>query len=263
MASRNRGRKKPKLSDFGRLKPTLEEVEELFAEFNTIQSPIVAAILGQALVEIELDTLLRARFVRQDDDTWELLTDITGPLSSFYAKITAGYAFGTFDPVVRDGLHKIRLIRNAFAHSKVRLDFSNPLILRELQAVPLPAAKRARLYKKLSLIHLAASSSPPPGFNKKEVAQKAYCALCAIMATHLIGIQQRNLKTTARRLAAKSPARAEWLREILGTPPKPRKAGSKSILMSQSGSPNHLTPKASQRKPRRSGTTPRHNKGKK
>ena len=148
MPSRNRGKPKPKLRDLSRTAPTLEEHDALREQFHDHQSPIVKAILGQSLLEIELDSLLRPHFFRKDDATWEKLTSgIEGPLSSFNSKIVVAHAFGIYNDVIRDGLNTVRQIRNAFAHSNRPLKFSNKLIIDELTTVTLPAGKRTSLYQ--------------------------------------------------------------------------------------------------------------------
>lgn len=55
MASRNRGKKKPSLRELIKINLDNKEMEELWGKFNERQTPIVTAVLGQALVENELD----------------------------------------------------------------------------------------------------------------------------------------------------------------------------------------------------------------
>jgi hypothetical protein len=51
--------------------PTQEEARAASrAFFATDSSPIVAAILGQAIIETELEELLRDEFRHKDDGTW-------------------------------------------------------------------------------------------------------------------------------------------------------------------------------------------------
>lgn len=87
---RGRG-KQPKrlLKDVARELPNDEEHAAL-TRAMTDGPPIVTAILGQALVEIELENLLRTRLKKQDDDTWDIMTEDGAPLNTFRQKITAG-----------------------------------------------------------------------------------------------------------------------------------------------------------------------------
>ena len=85
MSSRNRGKKKIKARDLSRLPATNEEIEKLRGQLVSDNSPIVTAILGQALLENELDGHLRIQFKRRDDETWGRLNSDIGPFSSFHS----------------------------------------------------------------------------------------------------------------------------------------------------------------------------------
>src|SRR5687768_15158460 len=99
-------KKKPRLRDVSRLHPTDEESEKLRAKITAKDAPpIVVAIVGQAIVEVELERQLRDCFRKKDEKTWLQLTDeVTAPLATFSQKITAGYAFGLYDNIVRSWL---------------------------------------------------------------------------------------------------------------------------------------------------------------
>lgn len=193
MAKRNRGKRKPKLRDLSRLSPTDEEHDQLIKLFTAdAAAPIVTAILGQALLENELDHLLRAHFARRDDEMWATLTDEIGPLATFNSKIIASRAFGICNDVIGDCLDTIRKIRNAFAHSKKPLDFSNELIIKELKTISLPTGKRTKLYKDLSDIREFA-------INLSAHGQLTYAALCMIILNQLMNKRTTRLKAKTRR----------------------------------------------------------------
>lgn len=103
-----------------------------------------------APIEITLEDLIRRKLKRRDDETWELLTAQNGPLDTFSSKINLGYALGIYKDEVRENLHIIRTIRNAFAHSRKIIDFSHPLITAELRKVKLPKAKSNYMHKSLA-----------------------------------------------------------------------------------------------------------------
>ena len=131
--SRNRGVKKPKLRDYSHLVLAPEEKEALAAAAHSQhQHPIVIAILACVLIEHELDRLLRKKLKKNDENTWQALQSETGPLRSFAAKISTAYALGIYTEKIQHDLNVVRIIRNAFAHSKKLIDFDDPLIISEL-----------------------------------------------------------------------------------------------------------------------------------
>ena len=131
----SKGARKSKLRDYSNITLTSEEKSALLKAATALeQHSIVAAVLGHVIVEHELDALLRRRLTRKDDKTWERLTAENGPLRSFYAKIELAYGLGTVNDKVRNDLHIVRAVRNAFAHSRKILDFNDELIVAELGA---------------------------------------------------------------------------------------------------------------------------------
>jgi hypothetical protein len=132
--SRNRGVKKPKLRDLSLAILTHEETRALRAAIPKAD-PIAAAILGTALVEHELDVLLRRRIPRNDNDTWEELVGENGPLGTFSAKIKMGYAFRLYDETTKHNLNILRTIRNGFAHARQIVNFNHVLVASELKKV--------------------------------------------------------------------------------------------------------------------------------
>lgn len=146
---------KPKLRDLSKRPVTREDEQALLQAFLSGSSPIVAAILGQAMVEYELEKLIRTRFKNVSDETWEEMTGDRGPLNTFSQKISAGFAFGFFDEVLRSHLDLIRNIRNVFAHAKLLVDFNDPIILGELKKVKFPSQKRSKFARLVKEIHSA------------------------------------------------------------------------------------------------------------
>ncbi len=184
MPSRNRGKPKPKLRDLSYIPPTAEEYDALRHAILTAPS-ITAAILGAAMVEYELETLLRSRFLRKDDGTWKELTTENGPLSSFYSKIIAGYAFRIYDEDTKVNLGIVRNIRNAFAHSKKLIDFNHDLIVDELKK-----AKGSRRFTKGYGAALQRSES------RKE---NAYIFLCVTLTMQLARKKFRAARASTKR----------------------------------------------------------------
>jgi hypothetical protein len=123
-----------------------EEVRQLLEALNNPrQPPLLTAIYGASIVEHEVENLIRPRLGRDDPNTWSSLTNDTGPLGIFHAKIVMGYALWAFDASVRRNLDIVRRIRNAFAHTRTPyLDFDDEIIRTELRKIiSIPRASNA------------------------------------------------------------------------------------------------------------------------
>jgi DNA-binding MltR family transcriptional regulator len=189
MASRNRGTKKPKLRDYSSITLSAVDASKLYEALTAPEPhPITTAILGAVMVEHQLDRLLRARFHKQDDDTWQTLVSEQGPLRSFSSKIIAGYAFSTFDERLKDDLGVIRVIRNAFAHSRKLIDFHDPLILKELRSAHNLPKVLARAIT---------------GATTMNAARAAYITLCFRVSGKLLQRRGRSILAKNRRLKKK------------------------------------------------------------
>lgn len=185
--SRNRGKKKLKLRDLSRQHPTDAEASAILIGLTKNETPIVVAILGAGLVEYRLEQLLRPRFNRRDDDIWEELTDVDGPLSTFAAKITLGYALKIYDDGMRKNLDIVRKIRNVFAHSKRIINFDNELICDELKQITIPRKRRS-----LSTNALQVAQS------LKHKGQISYLLLCSELCSYLLNKLLRRTKARSR-----------------------------------------------------------------
>src|SRR6516165_6267823 len=181
---------KLKLRDLTRLQPELQEAMDVSNALGKEAHPITTAILGAVMVEQELETLLRSKFKRKDDKTWEMLVE-NGPLNSFSSKIVIGYALGIYDERMRNDLNIVRSIRNAFAHSRKLIQFDDPLIVNELGK-----ASKLALPKKYWT-----------GFKP----QDRYVSMCYQLSIKLKGIDIRREKSRTyqyeRRIRAVSPYR--------------------------------------------------------
>jgi hypothetical protein len=88
-------------------------------------SPRAAAIVASSLVEDALRCCLCGFFTPVVDEA-EMFDKEGAPLASFHAKIVMGYALGIYGEVTREDLRRIKLIRNAFAHSPRAITFETP-----------------------------------------------------------------------------------------------------------------------------------------
>ena len=84
-------------------------------------------IVASAFVEDHLTTVLRKRF-HQDEDLLNRLFKGEGPLASFSVKINMAFLIGLFSNRATSDLHRIRKIRNAFAHNVANDSFTKPPI---------------------------------------------------------------------------------------------------------------------------------------
>jgi len=94
-----------------------------------------ALIVSAALLDDALLNMLKAKFCPSLEREDELFEGIYAPLGTFAAKIDLAYRVGLFNAEFRKVLHLMRKLRNDFAHSVHKVDFSDPTVqsrLREL-----------------------------------------------------------------------------------------------------------------------------------
>ena len=188
MRGGSRGRKKQKLRDLSRAIPTGDEVIELGRSLVNAH-PTAAGILGAVIVEHDIETLLRDRLARNDDQLWLQLTEDNGPPGTMFRKIQLARALRIIDEPTRHNMHIVRNIRNAFAHSKRLLDFSNELIEAELRDIEIPRYNRRD--------HQACKTL-------KYGAKESYLSLCHRLSMHLVKKNIKNLKSSTKRRLSKS-----------------------------------------------------------
>lgn len=181
---------KPRVRDLSRQKPSYEELAATRQAFSN-GTPLASAILGQSIIEHELETILRTKFKRRDDNTWLSLTSEAGPLNTFSAKISAGYGFGVYDHITSRNLNNIRDIRNAFAHSKRNITFNEHAIVHALKTTSLPANNRLKKYKELKLVALLTEDDP----------RDAFIYLCNLIFIELLDYQLKRIRPKGNALS--------------------------------------------------------------
>lgn len=186
MAKGRNSTAKPTLRDLSRALPNLEQARAVGKSLTKDSSSIATAILGTTVIERELEPMLRRRLKHQDQENWNKLTDDTGPLSTFDRKISMGYSLGLFDQVLRDNMHIVRRVRNAFAHAKVLMEFDQESIVKELDRIQLPSKKHSKLYKDLNFC----KKVPDPKLK--------FVGLCFVVANELLRKMNRSSAATAR-----------------------------------------------------------------
>jgi hypothetical protein len=163
--------------------------EELDVALRFLESPdvpdMIAAVLGAAIVEYALETVLKLRFKHHDDEAWLRVIDTVGPLRDFHTKIVTGFALGVFGEEVRINLNLVRDVRNVFAHSRTYLRFDHPVLGNALiSARPVRSGKRLHNSVTLSI-----------GENKR-----AYLNLCFSLYSFFLQKLQDSLRRSERRL---------------------------------------------------------------
>jgi len=88
--------------------------------FSKLESSRAHAIVGAALLDHLLEQVLRHHMIGKPEES---LFGAYGPLSSFSAKIDIAKSLGILTAGESADLHRVRKIRNAFAHSLDDLSF--------------------------------------------------------------------------------------------------------------------------------------------
>lgn len=114
---------------------TREPPDELRPLFELITHPehpdASVAMLGCAILEHVLAEAI-ARELQGNVDRENLFGD-RGPLSNFYGKIVLAEAMGIILPATARDLHRLRQVRNAFAHAVTPIGFDLPEVVAEIE----------------------------------------------------------------------------------------------------------------------------------
>ena len=114
--------------------------------------PRGAALLGHALLESAMRSLLISRMMPLGKREEDALFSGYGPLSTMAARISVARAFNIISEEARQNLDTIRRIRNRFAHTDERIDFDDPKIVALCEKLAIPtrlpkdAVARRRLF---------------------------------------------------------------------------------------------------------------------
>ena len=110
-----------------KLETIIEDAMRYYDALNQ-ESDRATAILAAAHFENILGKQIMHKFVELNRELQKKIFDGYGPLSTFSAKIDIAFALGLYDEENRKGLHKIRRIRNEFAHAPMPIKFNNEKI---------------------------------------------------------------------------------------------------------------------------------------
>ncbi|MGO4728087.1 MULTISPECIES: hypothetical protein [unclassified Inquilinus] len=122
--------KRSPLGDLSRRLPTPPEVKSTLNSLREAPDQ-VAVIVGTSIVEALLERLIIGWMKHKTKDLESRLFGMKGPLSDFNSKILISVAFGIITPGMGEELHRLRAIRNVFAHAKQHVTFDTPEISAE------------------------------------------------------------------------------------------------------------------------------------
>lgn len=136
-----------------------------------------AAIIVTAVIEALLEKLIVRRQIHTTSQLIEQLFKNRGPLSDFHSKILIAVAFGIVTPQMGEEFHRLKRVRNVFAHATVDVTFDTPEIAQEIEGSPMLAA-----------MYGAAEKSNPPEKPFRLSSKAAYLLiarlLCIILSGH-------------------------------------------------------------------------------
>lgn len=93
------------------------------------ESDRACVILSAAMIEEELESIIKKKLVPCDKTTDNLFDNATSALSTFSSKIDMAYRLGVISKNLCRDIHVIRKIRNQFAHDIYQCNFKNPKII--------------------------------------------------------------------------------------------------------------------------------------
>ncbi|AUN03425.1 hypothetical protein RSJ19_11040 [Clostridium botulinum] len=93
------------------------------------ESDRACVILSAAMIENELESLLKKKLVSSSKKTDNLFDNATSALGTFSSKIDMAYRLGLISKNLCRDIHIIRKIRNQFAHDIYDCNFNNTVII--------------------------------------------------------------------------------------------------------------------------------------
>lgn len=132
--------------------PAHEVVERMLLNLSG-KDDHAAAMLGASLVESALQQRLIEGFDSRAAGLERSLFENGGPLSDLNSKVLVAQAFALIPDRLADDIHRIRKIRNCFAHARIEVRFDEPLIAQEVAELAAVTASR-KAYKNHELATL-------------------------------------------------------------------------------------------------------------
>jgi hypothetical protein len=130
-----------------------------------------AALIYGSMLEQALETAIASHFVVPKEETAGFFSydDEGGGFTDFAIKVKLGYALGIYDSRMRGDLGVVRMVRNAFAHARVAINFTTPAVAQACELI------QAR--------NFASSVAGPP-------ARQRYVSAAALSSFYLVGARQ-------------------------------------------------------------------------
>jgi hypothetical protein len=123
--------KKDPLRALSKKFPAPKEVKSIFGDLKDEPDRVVA-IVASALAESFLERTIIAHLATSDPNLIGELFKSRGPISEFHAKILIAEAFGLIPPNAAKEFHRIKRIRNVFAHAIISVSFETEEIAKEV-----------------------------------------------------------------------------------------------------------------------------------
>jgi hypothetical protein len=170
------------LADLSRVKPTGDELEQIFKLLES-ESDRGCALIAGCLLENVLEIAIAA-FTADCGKVFyqSIFAGNDAPMATFSAKIRMGRALSIYGEITQTRFGLVKDIRNAFAHALRPLDFNHPTIVEACKG-------------------LAKRPLPKPDGNLAP-ARIRYIAFCYSMSMHLYQIaelhggQEQEIKLT-------------------------------------------------------------------
>ncbi|GEM_PF-6792277 len=141
---------------------TKKDISNIEAEVYSGTDRASAVVLG-SFVERSLADLLAAKMNHSHIGK---IFDFSGPLGTFSAKIDLAYAFNFIGPKSYHDLDLIRLLRNAFAHTRRAVSFQTPEVIDVCKYLKLPdedgVTSETAIKTLLPAPHAEAALAKPP-----------------------------------------------------------------------------------------------------
>lgn len=141
---------------------TKEDISNIEAEVYSGPDRAAAVVLG-SFVERGMADLLASKM---NPSHIGKIFDFSGPLGTFSAKIDLAYAFNLIGPTSYHDLNLIRLLRNAFAHTRIAVNFQTSEVVEVCKNLKLPDEDGVKPETALRMVlpapHVEAALTKPP-----------------------------------------------------------------------------------------------------
>ena len=181
------------LKKYGAGDPTQDDLEALEKELYDGPDRAAAVVLG-ALAERAVEKLLRNHMRKNGVDE---LFKPSGLLGEFGAKIQLGYALNLFGSQTKKDLNIIRHLRNQFAHSRMPIEFTTPVVKRCCDELTYPSL--AGIYVPHDYLNKVSTERLKDAANKSHPRTR-YFISCNEIAQRIFFIREGNKRDPMNQL---------------------------------------------------------------